>query len=76
MFDLDKEENKMEGKYKAEMVLKAWKPNGQLMASQTTTWEDMEYDDLVELECVLTKTQEALNDLGKKEAEKKKKGKV
>jgi hypothetical protein len=54
------------------MESKAYKPDGTLMASQSNTWEDMEYEDLVTLEGALVEFQKALNNLGVEEAKKKK----
>jgi hypothetical protein len=66
----------MSGKYRAEFEAKVYKPNGTLMASQSNTWEDMDYGDVVDLEGAFVEMQGILQQLGEKAKKEKKSSEV
>ena len=66
----------MSGKYKAEMEAKVYKPNGTMMASQVNVWEDMDYEDVVDLEAAFVEMQGILQQLGEKKKKEKKSSEV
>lgn len=60
-----------EGKYRIEMETRVYKPGNVLMVEQGTKFDDMDYEDIVDVEELYGELQASLTDMGKAKAEEK-----